>query len=74
MPEDSQTLTNEIIEKNIVEENVEYISGRIKLDEENFITSANQQLHVDGKIHEVSCIKRDATYMGMLMSFPKHPK
>lgn len=49
-------LMNEIIEKNIVGEKIEHTSGESSFDEENLITSANHQLRVDGKPHEISYI------------------
>ena len=49
-------LTNEIIVKNIVGENIEHISGGSELDEENLTTSVYQKLHVDGESHEIAYV------------------
>lgn len=49
-------LTSEILEKNIVGENIEHISGGSELDEENLTTSVYQKLHVDGEPHEIAYI------------------
>ena len=49
-------LTSEILEKNIVGENIEHISGGSELDEENLTTSVYQKLHVDGEPHEIAYV------------------
>ena len=49
-------LTSEILEKNIVGENIEHISGGSELDEENLTTSVYQKLHVDGEPHEIDYV------------------
>ncbi|WP_428912038.1 hypothetical protein [Niallia sp. Krafla_26] len=56
LPEAYQNLTSEILEKNIVGENIEHISGGSELDEENLTTSVYQKLHVDGEPHEISYV------------------
>ena len=49
-------LTTEILEKNIIGENIEHISGGSELDEENLTTSVSQKLHVDGEPHEIAYV------------------
>ena len=49
-------LTSEILEKNIVGENIEHISGGSELDEENLTTFVHHKLHVDGEPHEIDYI------------------
>ena len=56
MSEAYHKLTSEILEKNIVGENIEHISGGSELDEENLTTSVYQKLHVDGEPHEIAYV------------------
>ena len=49
-------LTSEILEKNIVGENIEHISGGSELDEENLTTFVHHKLHVDGEPHEIDYV------------------
>ncbi|MFS0749843.1 hypothetical protein [Oceanobacillus sp. 1P07AA] len=56
LPEANHKLTNEILEKNIVGENIEHISGGSELNEENLTTSVSQKLHVDGEPYEIAYI------------------
>src|SRR5690625_1658931 len=49
-------LTDEIIEKNIVGENIEYISSEANSDEGNITVYATHQVRVDGKDYEISFV------------------
>src|SRR5690625_2035186 len=49
-------LTNEIIEKNIVGENIEYISSEANSDEGNITVYATHQVRVGGKDYEISFV------------------
>lgn len=54
LTEDYHQLTSEILEKNIVGENIEPISGGFTLNEENLTTRGHQELQIDGETHRVS--------------------
>ena len=56
MSEAYHKLTSEILEKNIVGENIEHISGGSELDEENLTTSVYQKLHVNGEPQEIAYV------------------
>lgn len=54
--ENQDKLTAEIIEKNIVAETIEYISGEYNFYEGNVTTSVHQQIQVDGEPHTIAYI------------------
>lgn len=49
-------LTSEILEKNIVGENIEHISGGSEFDEEKLTTSEYHEVYVDGEPHEIAYV------------------
>lgn len=51
---DYHKLTDEIIDKNIVGEELEYISGEFILDEEELTTSQSYKTLVDGETYEIN--------------------
>lgn len=51
--DDYHTLTNDIIDENIVGERIEHISGGFNFDEEALTTSQYHEIHVDGETYEI---------------------
>lgn len=56
LPKDFDKLTNEIIEKNIVGDNIEYMDSGFSLDEESLTSYARQELYIDGEAHMISFV------------------
>ena len=56
LSEGQNKLTAEIIEKNIVAETIEYVSGEYNFYEGNVTTSVHQQIQVDGEPHTIAYI------------------
>ncbi|WP_197482133.1 hypothetical protein [Oceanobacillus sp. Castelsardo] len=56
LPEAHHKLTSEILEKNIVGENIEHISGGSEFDEEKLTTSEHHEVYVDGETHKITYI------------------
>ncbi len=54
LSEDYHELTSEILEKNIVGENIEHISGEYNLDGEKLTTSQHQEVLIDGETYKIS--------------------
>ncbi|MEI3612298.1 hypothetical protein [Pseudogracilibacillus sp. SO30301A] len=56
LSEDYHKLTSEILEKNIVGENIEHISGEYGFDGEKLTTSEYRELLVDGETYKIAYI------------------
>src|SRR5690625_3072417 len=56
LPRGHNKLTDEIIEKNIVGEKIEFSDGGFNFDDENLISSVNHRLHVDGESYEIAYV------------------
>src|SRR5690625_2506216 len=56
LPRDHNKLKDEVIEKNIVGEKIEYAGGEFSFDDENLTTTANHQLHVNGEFYNIAFV------------------